>query len=72
MRRYSINGNPLSKWTNQFLAYAENATGRKLDEDEVIAVLDYAIGFIADAKDCSEQAAEFVGLIDFDEDYEEE
>ena len=44
------------------------------DEDEVMAILDYAIGFISDSKykDCAEQAAEFVGLIEFDDDYEEE
>ena len=74
MRRYVINGCIMSKWTNQFLAYAEDAVGRELDEDEVMAILDYAIGFISDSKykDCAEQAAECVGLIDFDEDYEEE
>ena len=71
MRRYVVNGCILSKWTNQFLSYAEDAVGRELDEDEVMAVLDYAIGFISDSKykDCAEQAAEFVGLIEFDDDY---
>jgi phosphomannomutase len=55
-------------------SYAEDAVGRELDEDEVMAILDYAIGFISDSKykDCAEQAAEFVGLIEFDDDYEEE
>ena len=74
MRRYVINGCIMSKWTNQFLSYAEDAVGRELDEDEVMAILDYAIVFISDSKykDCAEQAAEFVCLIEFDDDYEEE
>ena len=36
MRRYVINGCIMSKWTNQFLSYAEDAVGRELDEDEVM------------------------------------
>ena len=68
----------LKKTMPKFYSVSSFGNGENIDCIPVdfldMAILDYAIGFISDSKykDCAEQAAEFVGLIEFDDDYEEE
>lgn len=45
MKEYEINGVVLSNWTNEFLAKCEEVVGEELSEDDIIHLLDYAVGF---------------------------
>ncbi len=60
--QYEIAGIPLSDWTNKFLTKCEELRGTELDEDEIIYLLDYAVGFglVEDIEQIAAQTVEAV------------
>lgn len=62
MKEYEINGTPLSKWTNEFLEKCEEIRGEDLSDEEIIYLLDYAVGFglTDDVDQVAEQTVEAV------------
>ena len=62
VKEYEINGTPLSKWTNEFLEKCEEIRGEDLSDEDIIYLLDYAVGFglTDDVDQVAEQTVEAV------------
>ena len=56
----------LSKWTNEFIARCEECAGRKFNDEEIMLILDFAVGFLCGEEmgDYAEQTVHQLGFVD--------
>lgn len=48
INEYEIDGFPMSEWTNRLLTKCEEIKGDDLTDEDILRIIDYAMGFAYD------------------------